>query len=112
MADSSSEDHENAPDGYAEISVIDDGVGMNFEELSILKKLLESDDTDDEDKNLRQEALVTAHDSTKGGSHFGLYSVGRRIKLYFGKEYGASISSKENEGTTVVIRVPFGRMTV
>ena len=93
-------------EGYTEICVIDDGVGMNREELDILNRLLQNEE-EDEDRNLKEEARITDHDSTKGGSHFGLYSVGRRIKLYFGKEYGASIFSKENEGTTIIVKVPF-----
>ncbi len=89
------------------IRVIDDGIGMPKEELEKLNRLLEDDERyDDEKKKLREEAEITSHDSSKGGSHFGLYSVARRIKLYFGREYGASIESKENEGTTITIRVP------
>ena len=92
---------------FAEIRVVDDGIGMNSEEVEILSGLLDSEDVENEDYQLKEEARVTNHDSTKGGSHFGLYSVGRRIKLYFGKEYGASIISKEGEGTTVIVRVPY-----
>ena len=96
------------PEAYAEICVIDDGVGMNSEELDILNKLLQNEE-EDEAMNLKEEARITDHDSSKGGSHFGLYSVGRRIKLYFGKEYGASIYSKENEGTSIIVRVPYNK---
>ncbi len=91
----------------ARLKVIDDGIGMPEPELNKLNKLLENDERyDDEQKMLSEEAKITSHDSTKGGSHFGLYSVARRIKLYFGKQYGASIESKENEGTTITISVP------
>ena len=89
------------------IQVIDDGIGMPGEDLDKLNRLLEDDERyDDEKKKLRQEAEITSHDSTKGGSHFGLYSVARRIKLYFGREFGAMIESKEDVGTTITIRVP------
>ncbi|MBQ3796299.1 MAG: histidine kinase [Butyrivibrio sp.] len=98
----------DGPDSYAEIYVIDDGIGMPAYELDSLNRLLSSgDDFENEDKKRQEEALITDHDTTKGGSHFGLYSVARRIKLYFGKEYGAGITSKENEGTTVTVRVPY-----
>ena len=91
----------------AVIKVIDDGIGMPLEDLEKLNRLLEDDEHyADEKKKLSEEAEITSHDSTKGGSHFGLYSVARRIKLYFGKEFGASIESKQNEGTTITIRVP------
>ena len=91
----------------AEIKVIDDGIGMPLEDLEKLNRLLEDDEHyADEKKKLSEEAEITSHDSTKGGSHFGLYSVARRIKLYFGKEFGASIESRQNEGTTITIRVP------
>ena len=91
----------------AVIKVIDDGIGMPLEDLEKINRLLEDDEHyADEKKKLSEEAEITSHDSTKGGSHFGLYSVARRIKLYFGKEFGASIESKQNEGTTITIRVP------
>ncbi len=93
----------------ATIEVIDDGIGIPKEELSKLNELLEDNRSiDDEQKRLREEAKITSHEGIKGGSHFGLYSVAKRIKLYFGKEYGATISSAENEGTTITIRVPLG----
>jgi two-component system sensor histidine kinase YesM len=37
---------------------------------------------------------------------FGLENVNKRIKLYFGKEYGLYIQSKYREGTQVVARIP------
>ena len=93
------------------IKVSDDGIGMSEDERDKLERLLEDDKLfDDEKKKLRQEAEITSHDSTKGGSHFGLYSVARRIKLYFGREFGVSIESKENIGTTIKIRVPQGAL--
>lgn len=94
-------------DRKVELRVIDDGIGMKQEELYNLNRLLDVDDVfDDEDKKKLQESAITDHDSTKGGSHFGMYSVARRIKLYFGNDYGAHVESRENEGTTVIVRVP------
>ena len=94
-------------DQYVELAVIDDGVGMPKEEQDRLNELLETRDSfSTEEKDLEKEAVITDHDLTKGGSHFGLYSVAKRIKLYFGKEYGARIVSKENEGTKIFVTVP------
>ncbi|WP_175560378.1 cache domain-containing sensor histidine kinase [Butyrivibrio sp. YAB3001] len=102
-------DHdESSGRGYVRLSVSDDGIGMNAEELQRLNTLLSVDDIfDSDEKEKAREAKITDHDSIKGGSHFGLYSVAKRIKLYFGKEYGAKIESVENEGTTVTVIVPF-----
>jgi two-component system sensor histidine kinase YesM len=95
-------------DSYVELRVIDDGIGMKEDELSKLNDLLNKEDIfDSDEKKMAKEAEITDHDSTKGGSHFGLYSVAKRIKLYFGKEYGARIESTENVGTTVIVKVPY-----
>ena len=93
---------------YVELRVIDDGIGMDQEELSKLNDLLTKENVfDSDEKKLEKEAEITDHDTTKGGSHFGLYSVAKRIKLYFGKEYGARIESRKMEGTTVIVSVPY-----
>ncbi len=38
-------------------------------------------------------------------NHIGIYNVDKRIKMYFGSDYGVSINSK-SPGTEVVIRMP------
>lgn len=42
----------------------------------------------------------------KRGSGIGLRNVDQRIKLYFGEQYGLSIVSELDEGTTVTIHLP------
>ncbi|WP_081647816.1 sensor histidine kinase [Butyrivibrio sp. VCB2006] len=98
----------NDEKSYVELKVIDDGIGMPQAELSKLNELLSKEEPFDNDERKKaKEAEITDHDSTKGGSHFGLYSVAKRIKLYFGKEYGAGIESIEGVGTTVIVTVPY-----
>lgn len=90
------------------IKVFDDGIGIEETELEKLNLLLSDDrklTTNEGDEDL--ESFASSHDKTKGGSHFGLYSVSHRIKLYFGKEYGARIESIQGEGTTVYISLPY-----
>ncbi len=94
-----------------ELTVQDDGVGMDEEELAKLNEILTEDvkHAASEDVDER-EAEISDHDKIKGGSHFGLYSVSHRIKLYFGNEYGARIESNKGEGTKVVIRLPYQKI--
>ena len=39
-------------------------------------------------------------------SHIGLSNVNQRIKLLYGEKYGLVITSKNDEGTSVVIELP------
>ena len=54
------------------------------------------------------ESLLTehAHVSSKRGSGIGVKNVNERIRLYFGNEYGLSIESEPDEGTTIRIHLP------
>lgn len=52
-------------------------------------------------------ALLTDTKRTRSkGSGIGLRNVHERIRLYFGEEYGLTILSEPDEGTTVRIRLP------
>ena len=84
------------------LTVADDGIGIEEEELKRLNELLSENVVYKETEN-----AVTEHDSANGGSHFGLYSVSHRIKLYFGPQYGAGIESKPGVGTTVTVTLPY-----
>jgi len=69
------------------ITVSDNGIGMEPDRL----------------KEVRDGLTDTNPDSKK---IYGLYNVNQRIKLDFGDEYGLSIDSVYDEGTTVTIRLP------
>ena len=69
------------------ISVQDNGIGMTEENLEKLR-----------------EGLRKANNLS--GKHIGLKNVNQRIKLVFGQEYGISVESKVNVGTTVEILIP------
>ena len=69
------------------LTVRDDGVGMDEEEL----------------EQLRQQNEQPCHETEKG---FGLANVNERIHMYFGPEYGMKIQSQKGKGTTVEIVIP------
>lgn len=68
------------------IEVVDNGVGIDSRKVKNLNEYLEKD-TDDLNS-------------------IGLRNVNRRIKLYFGEDFGIKIYSKRNIGTKVVIIIP------
>ncbi|OUQ13325.1 sensor histidine kinase [Lachnoclostridium sp. An14] len=68
-------------------TVGDNGLGMTEEQVESL---------------LTGEAAV--HSSR--GSGIGVKNVNERIRLYFGEDYGLSIDSEPDEGTTVTIHLP------
>lgn len=70
------------------ISVMDNGVGMEEEELQEL-----SSDLDEVGNN-------------RDYYRIGIKNVHDRIRLIFGNDYGVSISSAKDRGTTVNIRIP------
>lgn len=67
--------------------VSDDGVGMEAEELNLLRSEIEK----------------PCQESEKG---FGLANVNERIHMYFGKEYGMQIDSEKGKGTSITITIP------
>ena len=79
-------------DTEAVLQVLDDGVGMPFEKVAQICDAL-NDDAD--------------------GLHpeigFGLLNVNKRIKLYYGRQYGLSVSSEYGRGTCVGIVIPLAR---
>ncbi|MBP1754419.1 MAG: histidine kinase [Firmicutes bacterium] len=67
--------------------VIDNGIGMDDEEL----------------KALREEVEMPGSKQSTG---FGLANVNKRIKLNYGDKYGLDIQSKKGEGTEIIIKIP------
>ncbi len=70
--------------GKIQISVEDDGIGMDKELLNKLSNL--------EAENKQE--------------HFGIFSVKNRVALYFGDEAGFKIISEKDRGTTAIITLP------
>lgn len=73
-------------DGKVIISVADNGAGMSEEEVGFL--------------------LSDSNNVHKHGSGVGLVNVNNRIQILFGSEYGLSVESEPDEGTTVYVCVP------
>lgn len=76
-------------DGNMIFKVIDNGVGMDENQLDRINCIISGSEVDDQSK-----------------SGFGLFNVNQRIKLYYGNEYGLSLKSKYMEGTESVILIP------
>jgi len=73
-------------DGDIILSVADNGIGMSEEKAELL---------------LTDSAHIRKH-----GSGVGLVNVNNRIQILFGKEYGLTVESELDEGTTVSVRIP------
>jgi two-component system sensor histidine kinase YesM len=67
--------------------VYDNGIGMSKEKLKDVTAHLEN----------------PSEDSEHG---IGLYNTNNRIRLFYGREYGITIKSKENFGTCVTVTIP------
>ncbi|MGI6108644.1 MAG: sensor histidine kinase [Eubacteriaceae bacterium] len=74
-------------EGHATIIIRDDGPGMSQE---LVDSLLDGSYRSGQQKN----------------TGIGINNVNKRLKYYFGQEYGIRINSTVGEGTEVVIRIP------
>jgi two-component system sensor histidine kinase YesM len=74
------------------LEVEDDGIGIPAEQLAQINADLDAD-----------------FDAIHVESGFGLANVNRRIKLYYGKQYGLSLKSTYGVGTSVGIVIPMTR---
>ena len=73
-------------DGNIKIDIADNGLGMTEEKLDYIM----------------HNKVV----SSKRGSGIGVRNVNERIQLIYGKQYGITISSELDEGTTATITIP------
>ena len=73
-------------DGAIILTVTDNGMGMSEQQVQLI--------------------LTDSLDAHKKGSGVGLVNVDKRIKLFFGEEYGLTIESALDEGTSVAIKIP------
>ncbi|MCL2163614.1 MAG: sensor histidine kinase [Oscillospiraceae bacterium] len=71
---------------HLRIAIIDNGMGIPEEKLRLL----------------RAELLTIDRDI----SNIGLYNTNKRIKIMYGEEYGLTILSKSNHGTSVSFKIP------
>jgi len=71
------------------LEVEDDGIGFTAEKLAQLRAEL-----DDDSGDIMLE------------SGFGIGNVNKRIRLYYGKQYGLSVRSEYNTGTCVTLVIP------
>lgn len=74
------------------LEVEDDGIGFTPEKMAALQAELDDDS-----------------DEIKMESGFGVGNVNKRIKLYYGKQYGLTIASEYNTGTRVQLVIPAKR---
>lgn len=74
-------------DGDIFIYIMDNGTGISKEKLDSVKESLH---------NL----------SRSKSSSIGLSNVNERLKILFGSQYGVSIDSREDKGTSVTLRIP------
>jgi two-component system sensor histidine kinase YesM len=72
------------------LTVQDDGIGLTPYKLSKIQERLKDE----------------FHDISQPEEGFGLVNVNKRIKLYYGNQYGLSIESQYQEGTLVTVTIP------
>ena len=82
-------------DDKLEISVMDNGVGMEEEKVADIYRLFESEDPGIKDEHNWQS--------------IGIKNVNDRIRYMYGEDYGLSITSTVNVGTNVTITLPMIR---
>lgn len=80
-------------DSYLYLSVSDNGIGVEPEQLQELKSRLFQESSFTELGHCTKESI-------------GLKNIHTRIELYYGKGYGLTIQSLPDEGTTIQIKLP------
>lgn len=77
------------------VKVIDSGSGIEEEELTHIKHMLSTPERENE-----------LHSDYEKQAGIGLINVHYRLQMWFGKEYGITLTSTEGIGTAVQIRIP------
>jgi two-component system sensor histidine kinase YesM len=75
-------------DNQMVVTVSDNGIGMDDEQLTVLLERIKLQNREDHSKSI------------------GLHNVYQRIRLFYGDAYGMDIKSVKNKGTEVYIRLP------
>lgn len=70
-----------------QITIWDNGEGMDYFQLGKLRQSLHEENTDQ--------------------THIGVHNVNQRIKIFYGGDYGIQIESKRKWGTKVTLRLPY-----
>ncbi|HWL26091.1 MAG TPA: sensor histidine kinase [Ureibacillus sp.] len=78
-------------DEFIIFTIQDNGKGIGPEQLEQIRDRLKNN----------------SEDLSKYKKKIGLYNVQTRILLHYGENYGISIDSKLNKGTTVTIKIPY-----
>ncbi len=87
------------------IVVQDNGEGMPPEVVARLnERLQQASDAELSELSERTDAMSATDPSAQSG--YGLVNVQRRIRLFFGNEYGLQVQSHAGEGTEVSLRLP------
>lgn len=68
------------------IRVIDNGIGMSEEKLLTLRNILVNPDS---------------------ASRVGLANIVRRLKLVYGENQSFQVESRQNEGTKILVTIPY-----
>lgn len=84
------------------IVIKDYGIGINNTKLEEINYKINLDDETFNNKYLNKDKTVV----NRKNSGLGLRNVNQRIKLYYGKEYGIWIESKEGCFTSVTVKLP------
>ena len=90
----------------------EDSSPLNIEIKAYIKSDILIIEVHDNGPGIKAEILKNILKSEKDVNKFstvGLNNINQRIKLLFGSNYGIKINAKENEGTNVLITLPFNQ---